>query len=388
MDSIYFTEKIPQLEDHGDKFAGLFCSKPFEYAQVDSSGAVFLCCPPQIQYTPSGDLTHQNLMEVWNSEQAQAMRSSIIDGSFKYCSEAKCGSLQSRNLPKVDSPDSPYRHIIETGITRLNRGPKTINFAYDRSCNLACPSCRRGTKTINSDFYPYYKGNAKQLMEMIEKTKIKAEQQRLHNRVKLLHNRVMGSHIKDAQRLIITGSGDPFGSKLYFKFLQDFDPQSAPDLRITLSTNGLLFTEKTWRMICREAIDSIDVSVDAASSKTYRINRGGNYDKLLSNLQFIGELRRTGKLNFFSLHFVVQANNFMEMRDFAKLAQEVHCDRVCFKQLVNWGTYSLKDYLGRAVQMPKHPLHNDFLGVLSDHIFRLPLVNMHDLFHLLEEANT
>ncbi|MHC4267825.1 MAG: radical SAM protein [Planctomycetota bacterium] len=375
MNSVCFTERKSQLEDHGDKFAGLFCPTPFEFAQVDSLGAVFLCCPQHIQYTPAGDLTQQNFMEAWNSEQAQAMRSSIIDGSFKYCSEAMCGSLQSRTLLKVDSPDSPYRHIIETGITRLNRGPITINLAYDRSCNLACPSCR-------NDFN-FYKGNAKQLMEMIEKTKSKAEQ-----RLELIHNRVIGSHIKDAQRLIITGSGDPFGSKLYFKFLQDYDLQAAPDLRISLCTNGLLFTEKTWKMICKEAIDEVDVSVDAASSKTYRINRGGNYDKLLSNLQFIGGLRRTGELRFFSLHFVVQANNFMEMRDFVKLAQEVHCDRVCFKQLVNWGTYSEKGYLDRAVQMPKHPLHNDFLGLLSDPIFRLPQVYMHDLFHLLEEANT
>ena len=359
VENIFFAEKIFQLENHEGKFRGLFCQKPFEYAQVESSGRVFLCCPQHIQ-VPAGDISQCNFMEVWNSENARAIRKSIIDGSFKYCSEATCGLLQNRNLPKVEDADPHYRQIIQDGITRLNRGPRTINFSYDRSCNLSCPSCR-------SNFF-VLKGKAKQ-------------------RVELIHKRIIASHIKDAHHLIITGSGDPFGSQIYFSFLKEFEPRTAPDLRIQLSTNGLLFTEKRWKMICREAVDMVDVSVDAANAKTYRLNRGGDYDKLLANLQLIGELRTKGELQFFSLHFVVQANNFMEMRDFVKLAQEVYCDSVCFKQLINWGTYSEEDYLNRAVQLPIHPRHRDFLVVLSDPIFKLPLVYMHDLSHLFEDEN-
>ncbi|MFC1848586.1 hypothetical protein ACFL27_00115 [candidate division CSSED10-310 bacterium] len=105
---------------------------------------------------------------------------------------------------------------------------------------------------------------------------------------------------------------------------------------------------------------------------------------MLSNLKFISSSRSSGKLEFFELHFVVQANNFMEMKDFITLGQNVHCDRICCKQLANWGTFSKEEYQARANQLPHHPRHNEFLAILADPIFQEPLENLHDLLHLLE----
>ena len=83
--------------------------------------------------------------------------------------------------------------IIAKGTTRLARGPGTINFSYDRTCNLACPSCRNG------------------LIILAGQEKEKARQ---------IHEKVLGKHLADAERLIVTGSGDPFISKFYLPFLR------------------------------------------------------------------------------------------------------------------------------------------------------------------------
>jgi MoaA/NifB/PqqE/SkfB family radical SAM enzyme len=348
---------LPVPEDHKNKFKGLFCSVPFEYAQVDPLGNLYQCCPQTLPES-AGNLFDKSFMDVWNSEQAKKIRGSILDGSFKYCSEATCGVLQQRNLPKVTDIEKPFhKAIIKHKITTLKKGPKTINMSYDRSCNLACESCR-------SDFI-ILKGKAKQRAEDIHE------------------NVVNIKHLKDVQRLIITGSGDPFGSKLYHSFLRNFDPKLAPKLRITLSTNGLLLNEKTWSNICSKAIDRVELSVDGASQTSYTANRGGDFTLLVRNLEFIGRLRKQKKLKVFELHFVVQKNNFFEMKNFVELGRRVNADMIIFKQIVNWGTYSEQNYLERAVQLKQNALHQVFKNLLQDPIFDSEDVYMHDLSHLI-----
>jgi MoaA/NifB/PqqE/SkfB family radical SAM enzyme len=346
---------LPKAEDHHNKFKGHFCPLPFDFAQIDPLGQMYLCCPQTLP-EPVGNLSEMEFMEAWNSEKALAVRSSILDGSFRYCSETTCGVLQSRSLPKtVEIQDSRHREIIDKQLTHIEDGPLTVNMSYDRSCNLSCPSCRKEMVVL--------KGKSRERAEVI-------------------HQRVINGAVPNAERLIITGSGDPFGSKLFFSFLREFDPTAYPKLKISLSSNGLLFTPKTWDSICNEAIDRVDISVDAAEPMAYLLNRGGDYEVLVENLHFIGDLRRSGKIGSFELHFVVQANNFRQMKDFVQLGLDVAADHICFKQIVNWGTFSEEQYLSRAVQLSSHPLHEEFTGLLNDPVFRIDKVYMHDLYHL------
>ncbi|MGA8496786.1 MAG: radical SAM protein [Xanthobacteraceae bacterium] len=348
---------LPEPEVHNGAFKGLFCSQPFEYGQVDPLGQLYLCCPQMLPKV-AGNLEQQDLMAAWNSDSAMEIRRSILDGSFKYCCEATCGLLQNRSLPRLSDVQQPeHRRIIDEGITRLNHGPRTINLSYDRTCNIACPSCR--TEKI------VLMGKAR-------------------DRAAIIHARVIGDHLRDARQLIITGSGDPFASRLYLSFLRTFDPAANRSLEIRLSTNGLLLDEKMWDSICNEAITGVDVSVDAMRPDTYRANRGGSFEMLLDNLRFLGRLRRSGKLRRLEMHFVVQANNFAEMPAFAAFGAEIECDVVCFKQLVNWGTYSRADFEYRAVQLPEHPQHGDLLNILRNPALRTPLVYLADLSHLVQ----
>jgi pyruvate-formate lyase-activating enzyme len=342
-------------KDHSDRF----CSKPFDYAEIGPGGKTHLCCPVMVP-TDAGDASAPTFMDVWNSESAQAIRASILDGSYSHCVEALCPELQNGTLPKRDDVIDPdHREIMATGRTVLERGPRQITLNYDQSCNLACPMCR--TEKI------IVKGKTKEAIEKVQDWAI-------------------GDHLKDVVRMVITTSGDAFGSRIYNTFLREFDPSPYPNLRILILTNGLLLTSKTWDSICNEIIDAVSISIDAATPETYTINRGDDFAVLLENLEFVGKLRTTGELGHFGVHFTVQENNFAEMPAFVALAQSVHVDKVVFIQLVNGGTFSSEEYAQRSIHDPDHPKHAEFLKVLCDPSLGLPMVDLQVLAPLRARA--
>ena len=337
---------------------GRFCPMPFEFAQVDPQGYLFGCCPAWL-FAPLGNLRVQPFMEAWNSTIAQRVRESILDGSFKFCNVLTCNALSSGQLPRIEALTDPAHLDIVRERKTVVQGPRELNLAYDLSCNLGCPSCR-STKIIA-------KGDSRAQVEAI-------------------HANVLSGNLDGLKRLHITGSGDPFVSRVYLDFLRTFDPSKHPDIRITLCTNGVLLTPQMWDTLCHPAIDTIDCSIDAATAETYAKNRGGNFTRLLDNLAFLGEKRRSGALENLRLHFVVQENNVDEMLDFIDLGARVYADAVAFKQLQNWDSYDPDDYLRRAVQFPTHPRHEELLDVLDDPVFESPMVWAGDLDYLAPEA--
>ena len=230
---------------------------------------------------------------------------------------------------------------------------------YDRSCNLACPSCRTDAIVL--------KGEARDTARRVQ-------------------DWATADHLKDVRRLHVTGSGDAFGSALFHGFLRDFDPSAMPELRMSIGTNGLLFDQDTWDQVRTTAIDTAVVSVDGASQQTYALNRGGDFEVLLHNLHFIGKLRLSGELEAFTLSFVVQENNYAEMPAFVSLGQAVHADTVCFQQLTNWGTFSLNEFRKRAVHRKSHPQHHQFREVLRHPMLGLPIVDLYNLAALRDDT--
>ena len=339
----------------------LFCSRPFkwfEVTQVNEIGEVYVCCPSWLD-TPIGNLTYQSVEETWNGKKAQEFRRSILDGSFKYCNRSRCPFLQTISEPVErveDVKDEDLKIIIEKKLTILPYGPREINCSYDRSCNLSCPSCR--TKVIIEN------GNKQQILN--------------------IQGKINNEALKDAHLLYITGSGDPFGSPFFRKWLQTMKRGDMPNLKkIHLHTNAQLWTPQMWSTIpkdIQQLVKTVEISIDAVSSRTYSINRrGGSFERLLENLEFIRILRKNVPFEWFGISMVVQENNFMEMPAFVLLGQRFHADTVYFSQLVNWGTYSNKEFSNRAIHLPTHPKHVKFVDLLKNEIFNEPLVYLGNL---------
>jgi MoaA/NifB/PqqE/SkfB family radical SAM enzyme len=308
------------------------CIKPFKWFEILSNGDVFLCCP---RWLPKsiGNINRQSISEIWNSKKAQKIRKTILDNSYKYCKEELCSDLQHRKFSFSSSKQD---------LPLTSSGPKIINCCFDKSCNLACPSCRK-------DRYVAIGKEREKIDRIFSKITLQAG--------------------KEIECLRISGSGDPLASPASFLWLKNLKLQDFPKLkRIYLHTNGLVFTPKTWKILSgiNHLIKSVEVSIDAGTKETYAINRkGGDFSILLKNLDFIKSLRVKKKLIYTLTSFVVQANNYQEMEKFIKLGKRYRFDHIYFSQLVNWGTFSKKEYKMRAIHLSNHPQHYDFVRTLS-----------------------
>lgn len=346
-----------------------FCLRPFAFFEIAAfsrpRGDVYVCCHAWLP-RPIGNLLVQGAREIWESETAREIRASVLDGSYRHCNRETCPYLQSGvQAAEVTGllSGEELAAIERDRPVLLPWGPLGINCAFDKSCNLACPSCRRGP---------------------IVETGAEAE-------ILALQERVGGELLPEARQLSISGSGDPFGSPYSRDWLRSLRRERMPRMRrIHIHTNGTLWTEPMWLSIpepVRELVASAEISIDAASPGTYAVNRrGGDFDRLLRNLEFVAALRRRGPLRHLKVCMVVQENNYREMAGFVALGRSFGADEVFFLRLVNWGTYSEAEYRRRAVHLPGHPRHAELIGMLQEPVFSAPDVCLGNLAGLLEAS--
>jgi len=332
-----------------------FCAKPFQYLEVASDGQAYLCCPSWLP-TSIGYVQEQSLPEMWNGRAARELRESILNGSFAFCTGCPFLKTTTGTVRYVDEITDPVeRDLVDSGSRTVER-VTWLNLAYDHTCNLSCPSCRRALFVSTGAEY---------------------------DRLKKLQDRLLRQGIlAELDWLYVTGSGDPFASRLFRTLLRSIAPADYPRLRIKLHTNAQLFTPAAWRDIgaARGSVRAVEVSIDAACADTYGVNRrGGEWQTLIENLEFIGSLRRSGDLGYLQFSFVVQRNNWREMADFVALGRRFGVDCVLFTALRNWNSFSRAEYLDRAVHLPAHPEHAGFQSALCQPVLRNELVLLGDL---------
>ena len=127
------------------------CVQPFKHIEFFKDHAT-MCCPTwletQLWYDKNEDGSFN--YDVWKSETAQKIRQSILDGSYSHCSKTACPHLSTLINTGVPSgffiPKNELPYTMHDGFViddkNISTGPGSINFTYDDSCNLRCPSCR------------------------------------------------------------------------------------------------------------------------------------------------------------------------------------------------------------------------------------------------------
>lgn len=348
------------------------CVKPFHWFELGQDGECWVCCEAW-QEKPIGNILKQPFNEVWNGEIAQNIRQSMYDGTYSYCND-NCPFKKKLDGPIVkldtlindDSHDKRLRDAVNKRLTVMPFKPLQINCVYDRSCNLSCPSCR--TKVIVA----------------IGEDK---------NKVLQIQEKLVNEFMDDCHYMCITGSGDPFGSPYFRKFLIELDPENYPQLwHIHLHTNAVLWTPENWERMHRvhHLIQSAEISIDAMSEETYKVNRrGGDWNKLMENIEFISQIKvmrgfpeRTLRPLEMRISFVVQENNWREMKDFVKFGQKYGFN-VSFGKLIDWGTWPIEELKSKQVHLPDHPEHKEFAKFIRDPIFRQKGVQLGNLRYLL-----
>ncbi|WP_395327140.1 radical SAM protein [Novosphingobium sp. BL-8H] len=346
-----------RIDPENPKFAlnGKVCLVPFTQLDV-LENTTHLCCASWLP-TSAGNLTYAPSETVWNGQRAQAIRESVLDGSYRHCNKRACPVIQSNDLKKTEDlvAQPKWHDILTSRQTAMPRGPETVNLAYDRTCNLSCPSCRTARYAADDATRARYQD--------------------------MQDNRILPL-LKNARYVHITGSGDPFASKNFRRLMEQLDADDYPDLKFIVMTNGMLFTPQQWAAFpsLHGRVASLRISLDAATGPTHELlRRGAKWSVMQENLKFAGELRAAGLVSHFTIPFTVQAENYREMGDAVDLAHEIGADHVFFARMTNWGTFSAEEYARKAVFVPGHPEYDDFVQSCRDPRLRDPIVQPCDL---------
>ena len=332
---------------------GRFCGTPFEKFVIEADGNVNLCCPSYLP-TMVGNAYRQDFHEIWNSELAQKVRASIADGSYRYCLDS-CPAIQMGNLPPLsEAVRSRHGRALVEGRFQLPYGPVHLSLLQDRTCNLSCPSCR--DVLIYADVQ---------------------EQARLRS----LLDRVIEPMLHSVETLELAG-GEFLASRHLREVVARIDPVKHAHVRIAAFTNGTLFNEREWAQLSNVhgRFRLVYVSLDAARPGTFeKLRRGGRWDVVRGNLDFISGLRRNGDISEFGILFVVQLDNYREMLEFVQLGKELGCDTVKFHEFFDFDTYAPGEFQRLNVLDPNHPEHAEILRILADPAFDDPIVSLGNL---------
>ncbi len=351
-------ERRPALD-----LADRFCRAPFQSLETAPGADVHFCCPAWLP-VPIGNLNRASPDEIWNSPAAQAIRASIHDGSYRFCSRTHCAHLSSRSLPRTaDLTHARLKADAATLAVVLDRRPEKLVLAHDRSCTLSCPSCR--TKVIAAN----------------------AADAAVLNR---MADAVLLPLARDARAVRVTSSGDPFGSRHFRHLLRGLTRAGYPRLKLEIQTNGVLFTPAAWdEFDLAGRVALVAVSLDAAEPETYAVvRRGGSFRRLMANLAFLAGRRRAGEIGEFRLDCVVQAANFREMPALVAIGARLGMDVVKFQMIRNWNTWTPAEFAAHDIGSPRHPEHAAFLAVLADPALRGPQVQFWGMAAALRAARS
>lgn len=309
-----------------DYFKDKFCDRPFKDFEVTTRGDVYICCPNNVPIPVGNVYAAESTAAVLNSPAAQVIRNSVMGNDFKYCRWMQCKQLRGGIL------SSELRGKVQPVVERARK----VRLSYDTTCNLWCPSCRKERMTAKGE----------QLERILKVT-----------------DDVVLPALKGADACMMNGYGDVFASQACRKILSSLSRATHPGLSLDFITNGVLFTETEWEKFpgIHDMVRHLRVSIDAATEGTYRsVRRGGDWTKLQENLRFMSRLRGEGRIRPFSISFVYQIENYMEMADFARMGAAIGCDMVILEPLMDWNSYPRAEFELRAIHHPSHALHELF----------------------------
>ena len=344
-----------------------YCIFPFENVEINYDGQLHFCCSTW-QRKPFGDFTKKTISEEWNSPAAQEIRSSIIDGSYKFCDKLICPFIQSGNLKTYNELSEEQKKYFSEEKIIIDASPSNLMLNYDQSCNLSCESCR---------------------VEKISHNANSIESKALNVYTEKFTKDFLSVPTSKPLKLNITGSGDPFASLVYREFLENLDGVLFPNLTIDLQTNGVLFTPVMWQRIHKihKNVNHVSVSVDAATEPTYNlVRRGGNWGQLLNNIEFLRTLRSQNQINFLSVNMVVQKRNYIEILDFVSKFDLVNIDAIHLSLVTDWNTWDKKSFNDHAIWKTDNPEHQNFLNLITSPLLEKPNVFIGNLSSFRKSA--
>jgi len=292
------------------------CNAPSRQLVIDWKGDCFVCsCEAWLPVSVGQISDFGSLASVWNSNTALALQADIDSGVYTHCAVDRCGVL--------------YNNIIQD--------PYLISINVDESCNLRCPSCRRDN--IMLSFGPEYERKLAEVNHIVD----------------------LLEQFEEPAHIVMSGNGDPLASAIMRPLIHRFCPRDNQTIR--LFTNGLLMKKQLANSTIIDHITQYFISIDAGSKQVYeRVRLGGKWEQLIDNLKFLQPIASSNQAEVL-LKFVLQKDNYNDMRNFAEL-----CIAMGFQGVINrledwgtWDTFQSEDVIGNAT----HPAHAEAVEQLK-----------------------
>ena len=274
-----------------------FCNYPWTHFEVNNpNGDVTMCCDSHIVL---GNVNKQNINEIWNGEGYRKVRKDMLaKGAHALCS-SECAVLKGfksyqnldwyknleKNSPLFLNAQKNDNELSEGKLT-LDSMPRWMRFAHSYVCNLNCYHCYQAK---------------------IRKEKLSLPETFIRQVLDLSH----------FYQVLFYYGGEPFLYEPTRHLLKS--EQVNPHCRNFFVTNATLLDNELFEILQQKEIGYMSCSLDAVNEKTYAILRkGGNWQKVLQNLERISEMKKT-KNFVFSITLTVNSLNALELEEFCDM---------------------------------------------------------------------
>jgi len=201
---------------------------------------------------------------------------------------------------------SEFSYFISYVLKRrvLPSFPVSLSVEPTNCCNLSCPHCPTGLKTLtrkqgNITLDSYYK--------VIDETSSK-----------LVY-------------LMLYFQGEPFLNKDIIKMIEYAEQKG---LYVMTSTNAHFINEENVQNIVESGLDKLIISLDGITEEVYTTyRRGGKLEKVRDAIKSVVACKKKlmSKKPFIELQFIVFSHNEHQIDDAKKLSKELGVDKISFK---------------------------------------------------------
>lgn len=325
---------------------GKYCLSPFISVTIGQRGDVALCGCGAWHPSTVGNIMDETLVQILGNHFCQMIRTSIADGTYRYCNENTCGVLHQDNLLGRAALTDEIKDLVDN--PSLYTMPSEITLALDATCNLSCPSCRTTVIKTAAGEIEYQRKLGKKVSDNI-----------------------FSHHSDKTITVHASTSGELFASPLLLQFVNAIPIHRFPNVWLGIQTNGLLAQSRWHRLgAMQNRVKRITVTVDAATEATYEVlRRGGQWKDIVRSLQWISQHSLTHNIEF-RTRMVVQAKNFLEMVQFYEMCNQLYASTIEFTRITDWGTYG-SSFFEQDVFDSKHSQYDQAMFELAK-IHKLP----------------
>lgn len=306
----------------------IYCPNPYILAEIMPYGNVYPCSCGWIRGYSFGNIFEQSFDEIWNGEKAKDFRQRLYNNDFSLCPGCQ-------NLEILDE-------IHDDEAKLVSEPPERILLGLDEFCDVKCIFCRGENYKVNPNLIPKDKED------------------------KLID--ILSPWLQNAKYVKTNAVGEVFASKISRDLIKNI-ADKFPNIKFELITNGIQCTkENLEKLNITDRISMMTVSLHAMTEKTYnKIVKGGNYKKVIENLNYLSKLKKEGKIERLELHFTVTSINYKEIPQIINYTRELGAN---IRLLGLDCSRDLEELYNKInIQSSKHPEYNKLVKLVHQKEF-------------------